>query len=300
MIENNKIDRLFQLILLLSDGRGYTLKEIADRLNVSLRSVYRYMDFFENSPFTLHEKDGSFFLDRASMFFREMNEVQNFTTEECILMKLALAKYPEQTGKVKQLQKKITHLFQLDELQTISTGQFIKNQELLQRASAEKLQVVLKNYHSNNSSTVSDRIVEPFAMLAGNTEIRAFEISSQTNKTYKISRIEDVAIMPVYWEFDKLHKMAFTDAFHFNGEELIPVTLRLDKMAATLLQEEVMVRVGELEQEDDTHWIYTTNVCAYQGIGRFIKGLVGHIQILKGKGLKAYLKSDMKEGMKKL
>lgn len=300
MKENSKIDRLFQLILLLADGKGYNLKEIADTLKISLRSAYRYIEFFDIPSFNLIEKEGYYSLDRTSPFFMETNEIQNFSQDECVQMRLALAQLPERTYKTKKLEDKITHLYQLDELETISADQYVKNQEMLQKAIQEKLQVVLKNYKSNNSNKVKDRTVEPFALLAGNSELRAFEVNTQTNKTYKIIRMEDVAIMPVYWEFKHLHKMAFTDAFHFNGEELIPVTLRLDNMAANLLREEVDIKVEELVQEDDSHWIYDTKVCAYQGIGRFIKGMIGHVQILKGKGLKAYIKADIKEGLKSL
>ncbi|MDG1802327.1 MAG: HTH domain-containing protein, partial [Paracoccaceae bacterium] len=37
-------DRLFDMIQLLRDGRLYRAQEIADRLDVSLRTVYRDMD----------------------------------------------------------------------------------------------------------------------------------------------------------------------------------------------------------------------------------------------------------------
>lgn len=50
-MEQPKIERMLHFITLLADKRGYTIDEIAEKLEISRRSAYRYIDTFKNARF---------------------------------------------------------------------------------------------------------------------------------------------------------------------------------------------------------------------------------------------------------
>lgn len=48
-----KIERMLRMIQLLASNTNYTLDEIADRLELSRRSMFRYIDTFKNAGFVV-------------------------------------------------------------------------------------------------------------------------------------------------------------------------------------------------------------------------------------------------------
>ena len=44
---------------------------------------------------------------------------------------------------------------------------------------------------------------------------------------------------------------------------------------------------------DDEHRIISLQVCSYQGIGRFVLGLLGEVEVLKGDDFKSYLRKQI-------
>ena len=120
------------------------------------------------------------------------------------------------------------------------------------------------------------------------------------NKTYKITRIGEVIVLQTNWDFLPFHKKAYTDAFHFSGDNLIPVKLRLDRFATNLLKEEIILQEDELIPDGEEHWIYNTQICNVKGIGRFIMGLSNHIQIIENQELKDFIKEEMLKGLESI
>ena len=296
----DKFERQLKLMLLLTQNRKYTIDEIGERLDLSRRSIYRYLDFFKDYGFKIEKENGIFRLDKSSPYFKQITEMVHFTEDEAITLKMVLEGIPKKTNAVKQLLNKLSRLYDLQLLENIASNeQFAKNQQALYQAAKEGRQCLFRNYSSSHSGTVSDRLVEPFAFMSSNTEVRAFEVYSKVNKTYKITRIGEVVILPTNWDYMPFHKQVYTDPFHFSGEELIPIKLRLDRLATNLLKEEIIVKDEELAQEDESHWIYSTEVCRFEGVGRFILGLMNNIDILENTELKKYIKEQVKKAAKK-
>lgn len=297
----NKFERQLKLMLMLTQNRRYTIEEIGDRLDLSLRSTYRYLEFFKENGFDVVKERGIYRLDKSSSYFRQISELIHFTEDEALTLKMVLEGLPNKTLAIKQLLNKLSRIYDLQLFEEIASNeQFAKNQQNLYKATKEGRQCLLKNYNSSHSNTTTDRLIEPFAFLASNTEIRAFEVNSKENKTYKITRIGEVIILDTNWDYRPFHKQVYTDAFHFSGEELIPIKLRLDRLSANLLKEEVVVRDNELVSDGEDHWVYSTEVCRFEGIGRFIMGLLNNVEILENKELKKYIKAKIKEGLKAL
>ncbi|MBR4088022.1 MAG: WYL domain-containing protein, partial [Bacteroidales bacterium] len=115
------------------------------------------------------------------------------------------------------------------------------------------------------------------------------------NKLFKLSRIGKVEILDKEWEFEQEHKEGLMDLFRINSFEQIPVKLKLGIRAASLLVEEYPLGEKYISPlpDDPSHFILDTWVCGYEGVGRFVLGLLDDIEIIEGDGLKAFLKERM-------
>ena len=84
----NKFERQLQLMLLLTQNRKYTIEEISEKLALSSRSIYRYLDFFAEYGFKVEKnKSGIYRLDKESEFFKRITELIHFTEDEAITLK---------------------------------------------------------------------------------------------------------------------------------------------------------------------------------------------------------------------
>ena len=109
-----------------------------------------------------------------------------------------------------------------------------------------------------------------------------------------------VELLADEWQYDKEHKVVYTDLFGFNGETRFPVRMRLDRTAYNLLTEEYPAALSSLTPDGQYHWLLNTEVCNYLGIGRFVMGLFENIEIIEGDGLKAFLREKLKGMMDSL
>jgi len=165
------------------------------------------------------------------------------------------------------------------------------NRDLLAEAMRQERMVILKGYSSPHSHTVGDRLVEPFLFLNGDQDVRCYEIKSGMNKTFKLARMTDVEPTDVAWNHADEHKQVFMDIFMFSGERH-HVRLRLSQLAHNLLLEECPLAESMTQPDRDhpNHWLFSGDVASYLGIGRFILGLGGEVEVVEGDGLREHLR----------
>jgi predicted DNA-binding transcriptional regulator YafY len=168
-----------------------------------------------------------------------------------------------------------------------------RNVSSIYDAIKQKRTVVLEGYSSANSNTLSNRLVEPFLFLNGNQEVRCFEISSKMNKTFKLSRVQDVKILDLFWQYEKYHREMLTDIFMFSSESQQLVKLRLGRLSASLLREEYPQSERYIEPDDNDHWLVELPVSSFKGIGRFVLGLMEDIDVLENDDFKDYLRQKI-------
>ena len=75
-------------------------------------------------------------------------------------------------------------------------------------------------------------------MMNNNNDVRCYELSSKMNKTFKVSRMGNVILLDLEWGNEAKHRQMFTDLFMFSGDERLPVRLKLDRLAYSLMIEE--------------------------------------------------------------
>lgn len=297
--ENNDNTKSFfrwlDVIRAISGDKILSAPDIAKVLGTSLRNAYYVIKALSAYGFFVNHNKLGYNLDAASPFFRDINESVSLNVDQAFFLYRMLIGKDMDNPMAAKIMLKFKRFYHFDVLggSEKNYGPYT-NYMLLQSAMKDHKCVVLHNYASSNSLTVRDRLVEPFMFLGEDTDVRAYEMESGINKTFKISRISIVEILDREWENVNKHRNAFTDMFMYSGEVRHHVLLRLDVYSYNCMQEEYPHSIFCLRPDDDTHWLFETDVANYEGIARFIMGLFDHIEVLEDKGLKKYLKEKIK------
>lgn len=285
-----------ELIRVMLDGQGHTVAELTEVLGTTRRNFYYVMRDFASLGLTVNHQGRTYALDPQSPLLAGLATSVNLSHEEASYISALLTEAAQKSPEAGLLQRKLAHYYHLNTDEDARQRQrVLDNAMQLDRAIELQRVVILHNYSSPHSDSVSDRVVEPFLFLGGREDIRAYELKSGQNKTFKLSRIGSVEMVDTPWFHTEKHREVFTDIFMFSGEERHSVDLVLDRLAHHLLIEECPLSANDMHQLDDEHWELRTDVVSYLGIGRFVLGLYSNIQILSDDGLKAYLGRKIRE-----
>ena len=293
-MDQPKIERVLRLMKMMTGNNNYTVEEMAERLGISYRSVYRYIESFKESGFVVQRKDGGIYkLGKESRYFKEISQLIHFTDEEAHIVN-QLIEGLDNTNMLKQnLRKKLTSVYNCTSMaDSVVEGKNATNINGLIDAITEKKQVVLKDYASSHTSIIRDRLVEPFGFTTNYVQVWCYEPESKLNKLFNTARIGAVEILATDWQFEKEHHEGYIDIFRITGYEQHNVQLELGVRSHNLLIEEYPLATRDLKQIDDTHWLLDTMVCDYMGIGRFAMGVLGDIRILTPE-FEEYIKDEI-------
>lgn len=290
-MRHDKLGLQLDLLLLMTENHDYTAAQLCDRLGISLRNLYYYLDFFRDAGFRVIKSGTCYRLDRHSPFFRKLHERIDFTEQEAILLRRLTDGADETNPLVESIRRKLDKFYDLRILTDVKYQERISRcVSRLYEAIKYKRIVKLCGYSSPHSRSVTDRLVEPFLFMNDHMDVRCYEISTGMNKTFKVSRMADVQLVDMLWSHESQHRQVYTDAFMFSGEDTYPVSLVLGQLSANLLGEEVPRAATHLTPNGDGRQRLQLDVCSYVGIGRFVLGLYDDIEVLGDDGFRHYLR----------
>lgn len=265
---------------LLTQNNRLSVEDIEKKIHISRRSIYRYLDAFREMGFVVKKEGNKYRLDHTSPFFRTISSGISFSEDEGVTISNVLNSVYNNSAQIRHLREKFANLYRTDVLVRHGVDNHIaQNISNLFLSIREERVVVLKNYTSPSSGKVSNRIVEPYLFANDNAEVRCLELSTQMNKTFKVSRCESVEVLDLLWTHKELHAPYFTDLFGFGGEDRTKVTLLLGQLATSVLLEEYPDAQRQLSLQSDGRHCFETEVCCFKGIGRFVLGLFEDIEI---------------------
>lgn len=296
-MRHDKLEKELQLLLLLTDNRSYTLKQLCEKLGMQRRNLYYYLEFFRDTDFKLEKTGGLYSIDRSSPFFKKLVERISFTEEEAIVIRRLLGNVKGKNAVIETLKRKMDRFYDFGILSDENVDErAAHNVSVLHDAIKYEHQVVLKGYSSPHSNTKRDRLVEPFMLMDGNREVRCYEPASGLNKTFKIVRMDDVMPLADNWQFKDKHLQMFTDVFMFSGDRTFRIELRLGQLSFNVLSEEYPKALAYVKKEEKGNvWHLSIDVCSYIGIGRFVLGLLDDISVLGDDGFKAYIREKLEK-----
>ena len=289
-MDQPKIERLLRLMKMLTTNTTYTVDDLAERLSMSRRTIYRYIDTFREAGFVIKKSGDHIRLDKESPHFKDISQLVHFTEEEAVILKRAIESIDDTNLLKQNLKRKLYSVYDNKILaDTIVRGSNSDNVHALIEAIEEKQQVKLCSYRSAHGSIARDRIVEPFAFTTNYIQIWCYDTEDNSCKLFKLSRIGSVELLNQKWEHQSQHEKGEIDIFRMNGKQKLPIRLSLGMMARNLLIEEYPLAENHLSATDEGRWILDVTVADYAGVARFVVGLMDDIQIIDSPGLVDYI-----------
>ena len=299
-MDQPKLERLLRLMKMLTGNVSYTINDLADKLDMSKRTVYRYIDTFREAGFIVKKQGDVFRLDKSSPYFKDISQLIHFTEEEAYILKSAIESIDENNLLKQNLKKKLYTVYDYQILaDTVVHKKDAKNVNLLVEAIENKQQVQLCNYSSAHSKTIRNRLVEPFAFTTNYIQLWAYDVEEKKNKLFNIKRIEGVQVLSQSWQYADKHETGYMDIFRISSFEQLPVKLKLNLRATNLLTEEYPLAEKYLTKINDNEWLLDIKVCSYEGVGRFVLGLLDDIEILQTPKLVKFIESKINSFQKK-
>jgi len=268
MFNQNRIYRVFRLINLLKSSPSKSIKRLAESMEVSERSLYRYMELLAEVGFEIQK-------DNSNRYYLNHDHIESFTKEEADLISQSISPNQKNNPLVKSIR---TKLVLLDEMNVVSNevvaSHYSKVISLLKDAIETQSQVLLIKYQSASTESVSDRIVEPVSFSSTFDSITAFEVESRLNKFFKIERIGDVQILDSPFEYTEKHESLESDIFGFNDTgEKHHVKLQLSMRAMLWLKDDYPVSVNFMKELPNGLWILEAEVFNLEPVHRIIRSM---------------------------
>lgn len=289
-MDQPKIERLLRLMKMLTTNTTYTVDDLAERLSMSRRTIYRYIDTFREAGFVIKKSGDHIRLDKESPHFKDISQLVHFTEEEAVILKRAIESIDDTNLLKQNLKRKLYSVYDNKILaDTIVRGSNTDNVHSLIEAIEEQKQVKLCSYRSAHAGAVRDRVVEPFAFTTNYIQIWCYDTEDNTCKLFKLSRIGSVEILDIGWQHKESHIKGVIDIFRMNGTEEYHIKIELGIMARNLLIEEYPLAEKYLMPTNNGKWLLDTTVANYAGVARFVVGLMDDIQIIDSPELEQYI-----------
>lgn len=291
MVDYIKLQRLLHLLMLLIRHDGIDKKSITKETGISDRNIYRYLEVIEAVGLEVERpKRGVFSISSGGHKMIDPEDLISFSFEEASYIKQALYAMPYKHPTIRELMAKIGVLTDSPSIAAeFVNAKDAQNLRVIIQAMREEKQVIFKDYHSANSGKVSDRLVEPYKLGPQGMVVHAYEIVSDTCKVFKISRMSKAFKRKGKWVFRELHKEVQPDAFGMTGDDQFTIGLKLKTRAYHLLKEEFPLTRDKIFKKNGEIYHYNDTVNALEGVGRFVLGLPGEVEVIEGDELKAYI-----------
>ena len=296
MFNQNRIYRVFQLINFLKAKPAKSIRSVMQFLDTSERTVYRYLDMLKDLGFRIEKDSGSRIWISSN---GGSSDIVPFTEQEADY----LEKLIKTSGKSAKISESVLQKVRLSsELQVGANllfkahlGQIV---EQISIAIVEGRQLLIKNYTSANSQTVSDRIVEPMCFTDDYDSVSAFEVKTKQNKYFNIERITEAVISKNGMKFQQHHKYSPPDVFGFsNNGKTFKIDLTLSLRAAVILKEEYPL-TSTLIKKEQKGYRFRAEVYDLKPVTRFVLGFMGEIKVNGSPVFKKHFKEKLTKMIK--
>lgn len=290
-MDQPKIERLLRLMQYLSGNSYYTIDELSVKLEITRRTIYRYLDTFKNVGFAVQRiNDGVYRMANMRNSDADLSKIVYFSEEEAFVVNGLIDALDDTNAMKNELKLKLSAVYEATNIKkyTINKG-VSKTISNLASAIKNKKSVVLRHYSSSRSNTVKDYQVEPFVFTTNYLDVWAFDVNDKQNKTFKVARIGEVETLEKEWANESAHQEEPTDSFRSHSNQSFHVKLKLTQVAKNRMVEDFPLTAREIIQDNDA-WYYEGDVRSMEGIGRFVLSLPEHITILEGEEVRQYIR----------
>lgn len=300
-MDQPKIERMIRLLLMLSGNINYCIDELAETLDMSSRTIYRYIDTFRAAGLSVKKLySNTYKIEKVPQEWPEFDRLLYFSEEEATLIHSVIEAVVPTNSLKKGIKKKLAVVYDSTAIENfVDYRSNAGHIETLKKAAQEKKKVILKDYESGNSRTIRDRYAEPYGFTTDFIDVCAFDLEDGKNKIFKINRIGTVEKLDEDWTAEKSHKRQGMDVFRMAGPAVMHIKWKMSVMAKNLLLEEYPLAEKAIKRSGN-FWVLDTDLSSPVGACRFFLGLSNEIKIVEGEEFLEYVKDFAKKNIEKL
>jgi len=298
-MDQPKIERLLKLIALLSGNRIYNIKELSEKLEISERTIYRYIDSFRRAGFDVVTVGPyEYHMTSIGDSVQDISQIVHFSEEEAFVVNRLIDSLDPDNAFKAALKQKLAAVYDSTNMtQYIGNKNVAKIVETLVKGYKEKKVVEIKDYVSSYAGQTLSYRVEPYKFTSNYADIWALDCKSEKNKRFKVVRIGEAILTDEPWTKEYAHHDEPMDAFHCFGPKEYHVVLKLNNAAKNIMVEEFPMTEPDIKQiedcviggELDQAWLYD-GICRHLwGIGRFCLGQQLNLEVVECDELKEFL-----------
>jgi predicted DNA-binding transcriptional regulator YafY len=296
MTTQSRLETAIEILMYLSGSFGYALNEIMDKFSLPERTAYRYLQVIKNAGFVIDNANGYYKVNKNEGEGKSLSDLLHFSEEEAWMLSKAIHSIDDSNAIKDNLVKKLYSLYDFGRVaNAVIKKEQSENIHSIMDAIKMKKQALFRAYKSANSNVVRDRLVEPISFTSNFVAVWCFDPEARENKIFKTARIKTAETINRNWQFEQYHREGKVDVFRMSSFELFPVKLRLSLRAANLLCEEYPLAEQHLVPENGSTFMFQADVCSYEGVGRFVMGLLDELEILESDKFRKYLNEKLKK-----
>lgn len=270
--EHETVYRILRLMGLMRRAPRRSAEEYAELVGVSKRTIYRYFGTLKQLGFSVNS-------DEERHFFIAGEELKDpFTTQEAVLLMNALEAVAPHHDLASSIRRKLNLYSEQTEVLD-ALIQANKDQIITRIADAifQRKRIQLLGYHSANSNTTTDRLVEPIEFVSNLTCLAAYEVETGSNKYFRLDRFSSVELLEKPIQCRKEHQAAFPDMFGFalrdDASGLAQIRLNLSLKATLFIRSEYPLSIPYLTRAGEPNrYLLEGPIADLRPAVRFIRG----------------------------
>jgi predicted DNA-binding transcriptional regulator YafY len=266
---------LLVLRMLFQSPFIHTIKRIAEKQGVSTSTIKEDFEAIKNAGFEIEFDEMYRYGLVADRALDSLKELLVFSTKEENLMMQALQNLGEQDEALKKLKIKLSRIYDVSRFHNTFDKNFLTKMDKLEKAKKEQKVIILCDYHSSNSSTVTNRNVEVFHISAEDDIVHAFDLDIRQIRHFRISRISKLKTTETNWTNTGSHNVKTTDCFRIHDNNQVPIHLQINVSGYNALLETFPITRAYLKPADGSANTYDFECKVnhqFYGLTNFIMG----------------------------
>lgn len=293
--------RLFRIVYYLLDKGKSTAPELAEKFEVSVRTIYRDIDIISSMVIPIYATQGkgggitlldNFVLDKTLLSTRE---------KEQILMALQGMIATEQNN-ADELLRKLGSLFQSKNTNWIEVdfSNWVKNNpgqdifNLIKSAIFSRNVISFQYFGSNREST--QRRVEPLRLVFKSKDwyLYGFCLMRNDYRFFKLTRIKDMEIQPDVYTREL--PSTYSVGKLMNIENTIAVKLKFDKRMAFRVYDEF---ANEVTEDEQGNLYVQTNLPSNDALYSYLFSFADYVELLEPEIIRGRVREKLAAMQKK-
>jgi len=286
-----RVIRVFKLVQYLCEFPPKSMEKLAEMLEISPKTAYKDIHVLEAVGYDIHIDEKHRYAIKNS----GRTEYHLDDSEKKLII-ATLQKTGLKGTEVQSIVQKLKTRQMVSDVGSLAIMKQLKIIKMLLDAVDQKTSIIIKNYKSTSTNAITrDRFVLPLYFDEMRMAVTAYDFDKAKPRIFKVARMSDVEPITKQASIDLPIEMPIVDTFGYAGNMAYDVSILMSKRAYAILTEEFASSVSHTTTSDNTDfpYLYKSRVCGYEGIGRFVLGMMTEIKVIGGEGFKRYLREKI-------